>query len=650
MKIIKPLLLLLIALSLNTVNAQEKETKLPKEYPFGAPGSESRGVFGEDGRHEVNDVSGITHYTKATAVMIPKSSVDGNKVYGYSLRQSLTMQFGIDRFDENVKFLDQPTVANCTGFLVAPQIIVTAGHCINSIEDANDWYWLFDYTNNMKWNLEGNYVTIDRNNLYEVIEVLGSKFEGDNDDELEDYAVLKLNRTVNDRKPYRIRTSGTPSARTNVYTIGSPTGLPLKISLNSEILDEGNDYWFKTNIDAFPGNSGGPVFDPNGFIEGILVRGAVEYTNGRYTGDYKYNQYCDCIQTVTFEQAGLTAGCQIHKINSIPFYLIKRIIYDNLERAIRKNNNDEYDRWADYEWIFYDSFTMDRGSFESLAMDNSNNYALDKLITINAERYDSKYARNILEYALSSGSSVLKENTLENLDIDAVDKYDQTLLEKYTIDNNLRLVSLLMEYGANSNIEDHYGNNLLHIAVKNDSYSIINYLINKNGMDLDARDENGQTLLELYVTNNNIDLVKKLIENGADSSIKDRNGNNLLHIAAQNDAYNIISYLMSRNSMDLDARNENGQTLLELYVTNNKIDLVKELIENGADSSTSNSKGNNLLHIAARYGSSELINLLLKKGVKANRKNEDGRLPEKVAKKAKRKDIAKQLKKARKRR
>lgn len=196
MKIIKSILLVLIAVSLSAVNAQEKETKLPKEYPFGAPGSESRGVFGEDGRQEVNDVSGISHYTNATAVMVPKDNVSGNKIYGYSLGQSLTKQFGVNRFDESVRFLDQPTVANCTGFLVAPQIIVTAGHCINSMEDANKWYWLFDYTNEMAWNLEGNYVTIDRNNLFEVSEILGSKLEGEEEYELEDYAVLKLDRVV----------------------------------------------------------------------------------------------------------------------------------------------------------------------------------------------------------------------------------------------------------------------------------------------------------------------------------------------------------------------------------------------------------------------------------------------------------------------
>lgn len=582
MKYFKNSLILITLFFISVVHAQDKETKLPSEYPFGAPDSESRGVFGEDGREEVNDVSGITHYTNATAVMIPKNYVRGNKVYGYSLRQSLSMQFGVDNFDENVKFLDQPTAANCTGFLVAPQILVTAGHCINSMEDADQWYWLFDYTNSMKWNLEGNYVTIDLNNLYETSEILGSKFEGEEDDELEDYAVLQLDRVVQNRLPYRIRTSGDPSLSTNVYTIGSPTGLPLKISIDSEVIEEGNDYWFKTDIDAFPGNSGGPVFDPNGYIEGILVRGAVEYANGRYTGDYKYDPYCDCIKTVTFEYAALTGGCQIHKINSIPYYLIKQIIYENLERAIRKNNDDEYDRWAVYEWILYDTFTMDRGPFESLAMDYDNDYALNELITVNAERYDSSYGRTILEYALSNGSYTLRENALENLDIDATDRYGRTLLEKYTVDNNLNLVKLLLEYGANPKVTDSNGNNLLQIAVVNDSYRLIDYYIKSGTIDLEGLNKENRTLLQVSVQDNNIEMVQSLINNGANKFVTD-------------------------------------------------------------------SRNNTLLHYAAKNGSDQMINYLLKEGLKANKKNKDGRFPEKIAKKAKHKSIAKKLKRARKR-
>lgn len=117
---------------------QDKELPVPAEYPFGNPKDDSRGVFGDDDRYEVSDVSGIEDYTRATAVMIPKESVYGNSLYGVTLRDRLTYQFGTENMDKNVKYLDQPTIAGCSGFLVAPDIMVSAGHCILTDDDAKD--------------------------------------------------------------------------------------------------------------------------------------------------------------------------------------------------------------------------------------------------------------------------------------------------------------------------------------------------------------------------------------------------------------------------------------------------------------------------------------------------------------------------------
>ncbi|PTM00916.1 MAG: hypothetical protein DA407_16075, partial [Bacteroidetes bacterium] len=141
--------IIILLLSIFTLNltAQEKSKNKELEYPFAAPGTEvTRGVFGADDRLEVKDAEGYEDFVRATAVMISKTRIYDNEFYAWSLRDLLIQQFEVDRFDENVKFLDQPTVGSCTGFLIAPDIMVTAGHCINSMEDANEYVWVFDYT------------------------------------------------------------------------------------------------------------------------------------------------------------------------------------------------------------------------------------------------------------------------------------------------------------------------------------------------------------------------------------------------------------------------------------------------------------------------------------------------------------------------
>src|SRR5690606_18271087 len=46
------------------------------------------------------------------------------------------------------KFVRQQTGAKCTGFLIAPDIMVTAGHCISHESECQDFQWAFDYKYN----------------------------------------------------------------------------------------------------------------------------------------------------------------------------------------------------------------------------------------------------------------------------------------------------------------------------------------------------------------------------------------------------------------------------------------------------------------------------------------------------------------------
>ncbi|KQC33333.1 hypothetical protein AAU57_08410 [Nonlabens sp. YIK11] len=487
------LLLLLFIVPLLGI-AQDTEIPLPKENPFAEPGTDSRGVFGTDDRKEVNDVSGIDHYTRATAVMIPKDIVVNGRIYGYTLKQRLSRQFGTSNISNNVKFQEQPTVANCTGFLVTPDILVSAGHCILDLESAQDYYWLFDYTDKMKYNPDGYYIEYDDNDLFEVVEVLDGKLEGEGEYS-EDYVVMKLDRKTG-RLPYRIRTSGAPEVDRTVYTIGSPTGLPLKISTNSKVVDSDIENWFKTDIDAFPGNSGGPVFDYYGWIEGILVRGAVEYANGVYTGDYKYDSDCDCVQTVTFRDANWNAGCQVHKINKINYDLIYRFIYDNLEHSIETNNLAEFNRWSSYNWIFKKQYTIDRDPLEnvlmraasrSMTLDQST--MLQEMIKYNTGNYGADFEKRLVEFVFNYQFEPLKEAAAEYLNLDVATNGETVLWDKVKGNQKYQVNDLLV-YGANYNLTDAYNNNLLHLSAQNGNKEMAQLFIDK-GVSLEKENNRG---------------------------------------------------------------------------------------------------------------------------------------------------------------
>ncbi|WP_442845320.1 trypsin-like peptidase domain-containing protein [Leeuwenhoekiella sp. H156] len=470
-----PAILLLLVTSLSF--AQDSLQGPAIQYPFGEPGAATRGVFGPDDRKEAQDAVGYQDFVRATAVMISKESLLGNTAYSWSLRQRLSQMFGTDKFDDNVKFLEQPALANCTGFLIAPDILVTAGHCIETLDDAEGYVWVFDYTSTMKFDPANGALNLDPNDVYEVAEVLSAKLDEFTDD---DYSVLRLNRKSN-RRPYRFRTGGDIAEGTGINTIGSPTGLPLKFSENAEVVDASPVNWFKSDIDSFPGNSGGPVFDDYGWIEGILVRGAVTYLNGDYSGDYYYDADCDCVKTVTFDSAVYTAGCQAHKITKIPVDLMYRSIYDNIVYAIENNMEDRFDAWAVYKWIFTNAYTQNRGLLEVVALSRNNYKIYDKILDYTFETYTDGQRRQILDYAVNNNNNTLYNLLLKrDIYIDAGADKPYTALQETISKPNLVWAQKLIDAGADTSVQDAGKNNLLHLAAATGDLTVINYVHNLN--------------------------------------------------------------------------------------------------------------------------------------------------------------------------
>ena len=92
-------------------------------------------VYGIDGRKEVfESPAQYAELARASAGMIPNGNLvqKGDK---YELKGTSTLKSDY-RLCDSENFLTQPTAANCSGFLVAPDTLVTAGHCITNQADC----------------------------------------------------------------------------------------------------------------------------------------------------------------------------------------------------------------------------------------------------------------------------------------------------------------------------------------------------------------------------------------------------------------------------------------------------------------------------------------------------------------------------------
>lgn len=231
----------------------------------------NKAIYGVDSRIDVNDSKNSMHQQLASSVaaLIPNyvTSVDrSGRSFSF---MDLTLA-DTTRVCSDERFAHQQAVSTCTGFLVAPDKLITAGHCIRNESDCEDAQWVFDYK--LGTEQDAFVESLPQNSVYTCKRVVKSSLGVFIK---KDWALIELDRKVVGRSPLKLNTKK-PSKSDKIFTIGTPSGLPLKVATGSvRSVKIGN--YFRTNLDTFAGNSGSPVFNASNEVIGILVRGDNDY-------------------------------------------------------------------------------------------------------------------------------------------------------------------------------------------------------------------------------------------------------------------------------------------------------------------------------------------------------------------------------------
>ena len=109
----------------------------------------------------------------------------------------------------------------------------------------------------------------------------------------------------------------------------------------------------------------------------------------------------------------------------------------------------------------------------------------------------------------------------------------------------------------------------------------------------------------------------------------------------------IVEFLLKNGAdVHLAARNAQKVTALHAGASRGGAEIVKLLLESGADPNAKQERGFVPLHSAAANGNAAVVELLLKHGARADAKADDGKTPADMATEAGHKDLAEKLKKA----
>ena len=193
------------------------------------------------------------------------------------------------------RFANQTSMVECSGFLVGADLILTAGHCVQNQSDCDQNKWVFDFVFNER--------AIPEQKVFSCKEVVSQDLGAN------DFALIRLDRPVLDRKPLTMRKNGEIDAHAKLIVMGHPSGLPLKIDDNGSVREvSANENYFVAELDTFGGNSGSPVINQNTLeVEGILVRG---------DRDYSWNPEKSCAVANVCE-TGTCRGEDVQKITKV---------------------------------------------------------------------------------------------------------------------------------------------------------------------------------------------------------------------------------------------------------------------------------------------------------------------------------------------
>jgi ankyrin repeat protein len=249
--------------------------------------------------------------------------------------------------------------------------------------------------------------------------------------------------------------------------------------------------------------------------------------------------------------------------------------------------------------------------------------------------------------AIEKGDIIVIDNLVKYADfnINQVDDNGRSLLQDAVILGYNEISKILIEKDIDVNIKDKYNRNVIFDAINYGSGSLVDTILEVDGLELNNIDVNGQTVLHQKSVLKNDNLAIKLLQKGADPTICGKDGYNFLtHTALRGDDGKRVLDTAIEQGCNLNAKNPDENTvLLEVmtaFTRSPKVEVDKRtelknvaqnLINSGSDINAVNKHGESILFELVRKGDFDGCIFILENGIDPNQPNRIDETPLQIA-------------------
>lgn len=251
-------------------------------------------------------------------------------------------------------------------------------------------------------------------------------------------------------------------------------------------------------------------------------------------------------------------------------------------------------------------------------------FLVEKRVELNAKNTAGQAP---LHEAVRLGSADMLRLLLSSgADPNVRDSFDNTpLMITMPRERRAEIVSLLLSKGASAEVKDRNGNGPLHIAAILSWPSAESVLLLEAGARVDPANADGNTPLMFAVQKRNADLISLFLSWKANMFALNGKKDSPLTTAFRL-GKDVAAMLINKDTVNI--RDDTGMTPLMMAVQGqDSIDVVKAILEAGADVAARSNAGDTALHLAVRRSRRDMGELLLAAQADVFAANMAGELP-----------------------